>query len=426
VAVRLAIISDTHFGDGNCALVTRDVNGQYRQGPKYAELRKSLGGKVNYLVLAGDVFDFSIASYDEAYGYARAFFQWLRDEDLAERIVYLAGNHDADMWYIQLHQVHVINRVINHLLPKEFRHSVPAIIDDRQGAEKFFLHGISRHENRLPYGGLFLDNLTLPATNFNFAFPNLYIVTDRDTVLVTHGQYLESYWSGLGTLMLAVAADDLGLTDPGQLNIGNLVQLNYPLNQLACTGFGQAGILTDRVVRPLEVDFQTHNLDRAKKYLDRLQIWLNGRLACQGGFCCRFRKLLRRWLLAWAKGLVVEKLLDLRPARRRKDFARSERRLIEAYYRACLKELEMVNRQGTVNVPSPNRIIYGHTHEPAGWGDERVCFDLEPGLGDGSVRRVTMHNTGGWLYEDGAHGRFCGAEVFLYETGRGFKSVRIY
>lgn len=424
--MRVAIISDTHFGDSNCALVTRDGNGRYIPGPKYAELRQALGGKVNYLVLAGDVFDFSIASYDEAYGYARAFFQWLRAEDLAERIIYLAGNHDADMWFIQLHQVHVINRVIDHRLPKEFRHSVPAIIDDRQGAARFFLHGIeSRPESEPPYGGLFLDHLTEPDTNFNFAYPNLYIVTDRDTVLVTHGHYLESYWSGLGTLMLAVAADDLGLTDQGQMDIGNLVQLNYPLNQLACTGVGQAGILTDRVVRPLEVNFQTRNLGRAKKYLDRLQIWLNGRLTCRGGLCCRIRKLVCRWFLGWVKAQAFEKLGDLKPARRRNDFARSELRLIEAYYRACLKELEKVNRQGPVIVPSPNRIIFGHTHEPVGWEDEKVCFELEPGLGDGAVRHVSMHNTGGWLYEDMARSRFCGAEVFLYETGSGFSSVRI-
>ncbi len=424
--MRLAIISDTHFGDGNCALVTRDGNGRYWPGLKYTELRKALAGKVDYLVMAGDVFDFSIAHYEEAYGYARAFFQWLKDDDLADRIIYLAGNHDADMWYNQLHQVHVINRVIDHRLPKQFRHSVPAVIDDRQGADRFFLHGVeARSDSEFPYGGLFLDHLTKPSTNFNFAFPNLYIVTDRDTVLVTHGQYLESYWSGLGTLLLAMAADDLGLTDPRRLNIGDLVQLNFPLNQLACTGVGQAGILTDRVVRPLEVDFQARNLTRVKKYLDRLQGWLNGRLISQGGLCLRLRMLMCRWLLGRAKDILVEKLEDLRPARRRENFAQSQRQLIADYYRACLKELEMVNRQGPVAVPSPNRIIYGHTHEPAGWGDLRVCFDLEPGLGDGTVRRVTLHNTGGWLYEDEARSRFCGAEVFLYESGSGFDSVRI-
>jgi hypothetical protein len=152
---------------------------------------------------------------------------------------------------------------------------------------------------------------------------------------------------------------------------------------------------------------------------------LNSRLTCRGGLCCRIRKLVSKWFLGWTKALAFEKLAELKPARRRNDFARSELRLIESYYRACLKELEMVNRQGPVTVPSPNRIIFGHTHEPVGWEDEKSCFELEPGLGDGTVRHVSMHNTGGWLYEDKARVRFCGAEVFLYETGSGFSSVRI-
>lgn len=423
--MRLAIISDTHFGDSNCTLVTRDGNGNYLPGARYDELRAALGGKVDYLVLAGDIFDFSIAHYEEAYGYARAFFQYLKDEDLVESIVYLAGNHDADMWYTQLQQVHVVDPVRKHRPPKEFRHAVPAIIDDRTGAESFSLQGIKAHPRaHFPYGGLFLDYLTKPVSNFNFAFPNLYIVTDRESVLVTHGHYLETYWSFLGGLLPQVAAEDLGLDARGRIDIGTMAQLNFPFNQLACSGLGQAGILTDRLVRPLEIEIKAGDLRRTRKYLRRLQEWLAGKLNGDGGWCGCCRRVVGGWALTWARRRILALLAGVQPARR-PDFAESAGVMIEAYYRACLLELETIDRPGSVKIPSPNRIIYGHTHVPAGWDDNREGFDLPAGVGDGTVRRVTLHNTGGWLHGDDGRGRFGGAEVFLYESGAGFSSVRI-
>jgi predicted phosphodiesterase len=54
-------------------------------------------GKVDYLVLLGDIVDFSVASYREAYRQARCFFRRLQDDGLAEEIVYVPGNHDFDV-----------------------------------------------------------------------------------------------------------------------------------------------------------------------------------------------------------------------------------------------------------------------------------------------------------------------------------------
>ena len=83
--MRLAIISDTHFGDNNCTLVKNDTKGQrIVKGPKYNEFRDATGIGNDYLVLAGDIFDFSIASYEKSYAYARNFFKLIRDDNIAQ------------------------------------------------------------------------------------------------------------------------------------------------------------------------------------------------------------------------------------------------------------------------------------------------------------------------------------------------------
>lgn len=51
-------------------------------------------GSVDYLVLLGDIIDLSVASYEDAYRDARAFFAALQRDGLAREVVYVPGNHD--------------------------------------------------------------------------------------------------------------------------------------------------------------------------------------------------------------------------------------------------------------------------------------------------------------------------------------------
>ena len=73
--MKFSIISDTHFGDDTCALVIKDMNAnQIKPGAKFEEFKAIVGKDNDYLILAGDIFDFSIASYEKAYEYGKAFF----------------------------------------------------------------------------------------------------------------------------------------------------------------------------------------------------------------------------------------------------------------------------------------------------------------------------------------------------------------
>src|SRR5262245_54211312 len=163
--VRLAVISDVHFGDDLCTLVTAGADGQPTTGPAYLPLRRALG-RVDYLVLLGDILDFSVASYEDAYRAARAFFMRVQEDELAQEIVYVPGNHDFDIWHTVEHQVNVINQLKQGQLPRAFRRSVPGVLDDRASAScgRLVLPDVvprpEWHENRSAYGNLFLDHIT--------------------------------------------------------------------------------------------------------------------------------------------------------------------------------------------------------------------------------------------------------------------------
>lgn len=419
--MRIAIISDTHFGDDHCALVYEE-GGTLMKGVKYDAFQSAIGPKCDYLVLLGDILDFSIASYEKAYRIAQFFFQIIKEKDIAAELVYVAGNHDADIWHIIQHQRAVINRLKKGVLPVSFEHSVAGVVDDRQKAPKrqLLLDKITPRDQPdfPPYGGMFLDHITQPETNFNFAYPNLYVVSDNETVLLTHGQYLEPFWSILGETANRIAYDDLKV---GEVDIEEMVEMNFPLNQLACTGIGQAGVLT-RVARMVEVEVKAGNLARVKKYLDRLEKEID-HLTDYGWL----KELIVDFLLRKVKKEFLETLEEVEQTRYSEEFLyqKAVRARFKRFYAACLQELGAINadepfNQSGLGIPAPTRVIFGHTHQPIGWNDPNPP-KLET-VGSDAPRRLTLHNTGGWLTQGD---KFCGAEVFIYETGKGFSSVAV-
>ncbi len=90
------------------------------------------------------------------------------------------------------------------------------------------------------------------------------------------------------------------------------------------------------------------------------------------------------------------------------------------YQRSC-EEIKSLNVENKYDIPTPSVVIFGHTHQPFGWGSE----DMHVSVPDG--RTIRLYNTGGWLMKrlDGGKTEFCGAELFRYETGAEFSSVSI-
>jgi len=458
--MRLAVISDIHLGDPSSSMARieqpedeklagrghrrgqvvpheKDRKWRDRIAPGYGyELFRDAvrdrfdGQSLDYLVLLGDVLDFSIQHYSRAYSIAGKLFGKMIDDDLLQQrdrgdekrfgpVIYVPGNHDLDMWNTVEYQVNISQRLNLGKEARRFRMSVPAIIHDQaDGSEPdVFLHGVS---NRRPqkYGGLFLDHLTEPPISFYFGFPNLYFVSEGETILMTHGQYFNFFWSFLGQWAVKIFGDALKLRSEDSISLAEMVGLNYPTGQLSCSAIGQAGKLT-KIIRTLEHDIKAHDRKNVKRYLNRLLDELLKRMDA-GLFKIPGAKRIARCV---SRKIVTGLLDKSKPARDYEQYLRDPdiKANFEQFYQASIVEIEKLQAHYPFDIPYPSRMIFGHTHQPVSW-EAPEAVEI-PQSGDSVAGEIRACNTGGWLYHANDHGP--GAEVFFYETGKGFSSKRI-
>ena len=427
--MRIAIVSDTHFGDPMSTLVEFGKNGKPVIGPKYKAFKQAAGNDNDYLVLLGDILDFSIASYEEVYESAKVFFLQIQEDRIAKEIIYVPGNHDADLWHVVEHEVNIINQIENGRPPRQFRMSLPGFIDDRVESpyRGFTLPGVSAkaNENGPKYAGLFLDHITKDGgdlTSFNFAYPNIYMVTDNESVLITHGQYLEKYWALASEWAVKIAQEDLRIG--GALDLKEMVGINFPLSQLACSGVGQAGPLT-RVVRLVQRDVKDGELKRINKYLNRLDDEVDK--LTRYPWYKQYLEWLTDTVSNTVKKMVLGMISDFEDTRYSEEFIHKkevQQRFMD-FYSATALEVSSLNSKYGYDIPMPWYVIFGHTHQPIPWGHENAP-KARPSQETG-MRPITLFNSGGWLnrLSEDKEVEFCGAEVFTYRTDEGFESVSI-
>ncbi|MDH3890285.1 MAG: metallophosphoesterase [candidate division Zixibacteria bacterium] len=428
--MKLAFISDTHFGDTNCALID---HANITRGNKFDLFAQAAGTGNDFLVVMGDIFDFSVSSYEDAYRRAKVFFELVKKENIAKSILYVPGNHDFDMWHTVQQEFRIIHQVRRGKPAEWFRWSLPGFIDDRKergnkrgvylpgpidgpinpdappDANKLFLNGITLN----PAGGG-------EATNFYVAYPNLYMITDKESLLITHGHYLEAFWSLSGEWLRKIAQKDL----PQKVIIEDLVAFNVPLCQASCSSIGQAGKLTP-LVQKIEHEVKYGNLKRVKRYLNRIVTALD-----------EMTKLKwynpETWVREWLTDLVANKvekevikgLEEAEDTRYSEEFITKKEVLMrfKRYFQASLREIQQLKDEYGLEMSQPQRVIFGHTHRPIKW--------LDPKAPNTTVNKmsVRLYNTGGWLYRKNPKTKkteFCGAEVFTYNSDDGFASTRI-
>jgi predicted phosphodiesterase len=424
--MRLALISDTHFGDPLCTLITTTDSGRLVPGRHYKDFVRAAGRGNDYLILLGDILDFAIQSYSRAYEVAKAFFLMAQRDNVAKQMIYVPGNHDGDIWHVVEHQVNIIHQIEQRRLPREFRMSLPGVIDARRRGRRgrLLIPGVSekRLGGRLGYGGLFLDALTAAQgrpTRFNFTYPNLYFVSDEGSVLLTHGHYLERYWVFASEWGPALVGPDLGVSDPMLLR--EMVALNFPLTQLACSGVGQAGPLT-RIIYGIQSDIASKRLARVERYLARGERYVLQKHFGGGGI--GLRRSLAKLGSRWARSSLIRFLRGLQSSRYNADFMNDgdvRTRFADFYMRSC-REIEDLNREHGLDLPMPASVIFGHTHQPVPWNSHAAPVLAMPG--GNSVR---LFNAGGWLGRILPDGReqFCGAEVFRFDSAEGWSSASI-
>ena len=88
------------------------------------------------------------------------------------------------------------------------------------------------------------------------------------------------------------------------------------------------------------------------------------------------------------------------------------------YFRASVSEMRQLSREHGIDLPLPQHVVFGHTHQPIPWGAGELVDVIDE-------RPVHFCNLGGWLLRDDAFTSFVGAEVVVYESGRGLSSQSI-
>ncbi len=419
--MKLAIISDTHFGDPMGTLVSYDSNEKPVIGSKYSGFRDAAGKGNKYLILLGDIFDFSITSYSKAYEAGKVFFEQVKKDQIADEMIYTPGNHDADFWHTVEYEVNVIRRINKGKNPRDFRFSVPGFIDVRansQNSNDLILPDVTEQDGAGPkYCGLFLDRITQDPTYFNFAYPNLYMVTDNESVLITHGQYFEQYWAFASEWVTKLAPEALEIGD--QMDLKEMVGINFPLSQLAGSGIGQAGPFT-KVVRKVQRDIKDSKLSDIKGYLDRLDNEIDRQT--QYPWYKQYLEWIVDIISGWAKKRILGGLQTVESTRFDEEFIHKKevQNRVKNFYKASQVEIHRLNKSYPLNIPQPDAIIFGHTHQSISWGDPNAPKTVV------NNQSINLYNTGGWLnkMEDGKI-VFSGAEVFKYDSDNGFSSVRI-
>lgn len=426
--MRFGIVSDIHLGDDMCSLMTF-ANGKYVPGEKYEEFKSKLGQDNDYLIVAGDIIDLSIRDYPTAFTVAKAFFKQIQTDKLAKNIIYVVGNHDFDLWHTVEYQINIIYRIREGGAATGFKWSVPGLIDDRGGSpvRGFQLPGTTGVIDPDKFAGepLFINAITTDGpgtgtpTNFYFAYPNLYIVTDTESIIVTHGHYLEAYWTMTCEWVQKIAKEDLEIGDA--LDLREMVAINFPTCQLACSGVGQAGPLTF-LVQKIQREVKDRDLARVNRYIDRVDDEIDKHIG--GGLLSEPATDL---IMNEAKKKLKEKLAEFKDTRYSREFIYKEevRERFRRFYDSSWIEICELNADGTLNIPaipSPSKVIFGHTHQPIAWNDPNA-----PKNKTLSGIPVRLFNTGGWLFRQpkGGQREFCGAEIFTYDSSTGFSSQRV-
>lgn len=386
--MKLAVLSDLHLGAQNCALV-RDG----RRQPALDLLLEAAAerGPLDSLVILGDLFDLSLAPFDKAWEDARLFFQAVRP--LATKIVYVPGNHDFSMWNYLEQDIAITNRIRTQGAPKGFRYSVPAVLDFTAGsAGTPRLSGIDPTPGSGYDGGYFQELWPRGEDReFLVAYPNLYLLEEGGTTLMTHGQYFDGFWNLLGDLCVEAASQELHLQIPGKPSVAETVQLNYFTSLLNSSAIGQAGIFAD-MARSLSADAQTGRTGRMEAMRPGIKRFVVAKLELHGLF---------GWIKAAAVRLLLDKALEkliariARPGSTRfnADYVTDHKAAIEAYLGMSFRELSGLRSRETA--PSDmKRMLFGHTHLPTTAADPARPVAAPCG---GSTACV---NTGGWVLDE--------------------------
>jgi hypothetical protein len=138
----------------------------------------------------------------------KVFFSALRENGLAQQLIYVPGNHDFDIWHVVEHwstsstsSSKASCPVRSTVRPRRDRRSPAGPRRQVSSPQRDGKARTARQPNQiwqlLPrprHATAVGPRAEGYKSTFNFAYPNLYVVTsDGASVLLTHGHYFETY-----------------------------------------------------------------------------------------------------------------------------------------------------------------------------------------------------------------------------------------
>ncbi len=423
---RMVVLSDLHLGDPGSVFhcTTKDSQGnEVWVGPDLMRLKNSLSelgvneeNRADYMVLAGDVLDFSIESFGKAYSVARRFFTALRQLKVAREIIYIPGNHDKDVWDSVQKEVNVFMRLKRKKAadPCDFTHEQPGIIDLSPGKDGLLkLPGVNYAEGRKKikaYGKLFLEGLFrkdegVKPLFVSVVYPNLYVVLpDGRWIMVTHGHFFQLAWVFItevfGELLVRREHGREGQKDSQKRTLKWLEQCNIPTNALICTGLGQGGP-SSRLIRDIqqearEEDPKKRKMTEFRNVLETFLKWADKRLVlsipAEWGQDAAF------W---FAKKAIWKEVKEVK-SHRSKTFLQDNKGLVKKFLDATHSRMTAMNedyKEKEDVIPDnlqkyPDWVIFGHTHEATSVRKPEILYLTDS---SGPARQISFVNTGSCL-----------------------------
>lgn len=397
--MKIAIISDTHLGNPESRLLEDGA-----LTATYETLRLSIRSfnnnkPLDYLVLNGDILDFTSDSLEKTMSSATPFFQGIHSDKLAKKLLYIPGNHDRQIWDMVEWESNVLGRLREHRSPQKFRRTRPGVLDASSGRLELLDSGQEKGkqpERAVFLEGLFEERLTLP---IYVTYPNLYIKTKKDLILVTHGHAVGLAWVLLSELLGSHVKE-------GKLSLTEMEEYNAPLTAFISKGVGRGNEMSELFYR-IQREARQGKSKELKKAMNAI-IPIMDRMIPLGLFEF-FDNALLQGLKMLAIFVANNRVSDPRYNREYLNDPPLKERFLK-YYSAVCEEAALLN------LGPPNKLIYGHTHEVISAAQPFPVSDLE----ELYEEDLLTYNTGGWLMHKGKS-----AEIFFIDEEGNISSENV-
>lgn len=257
------ILTDIHIGDDLGVVKQAPAFGYEAKGTVWVrreflawieKVRNGLEGDpkspIEYLILAGDVWDTAIRPISEIARLSQAFFAAVKLEEVFRQILFIPGNHDHHLWTM-LETQNCVVRPLDKVagigqVGSEEVEDFPQVLSGRLSVSGPH-PGLEIPGIQPPYTGkVFLTGLTAGKLPVNVVYPNLYVLDPetQSAVVITHGHFFEVPWRLLSDLLQKALAREIPA-----MSLFYLQLLNAPLTEFMNHSLAQVGPLSAFVGR---------------------------------------------------------------------------------------------------------------------------------------------------------------------------------